>query len=128
MSDTKEQIIEGGYTPYPQYRRESLVTQPIKWWKLGGQDVSHVSVDRGYDVMFDSENAHAKRATRMSVVENINNPYEAAEAEEFYKPVEGYEGTHRFDPHATWTREEEKKLVRKVCIIVFRGNLYWQSD
>ena len=89
--------------------------QPIKWWKLGGQDVSYVSVDHGYDVMFDSETAHAKRATRLSIVENINNPYEAAEAEEFYKPIEGYEGTHRFDPHSTWSQEEEKKLVRKVC-------------
>lgn len=26
-----------------------------------------------------------------------------------------YEGRHRFDPDYTWTAEEEKKLVRKVC-------------
>lgn len=115
MSEKKEQIINEGYSLRSQYRRESLVMQPIKWWKLGGQDVSYVSVDHGYDVMFDSETAHAKRATRLSIVENINNPYEAAEAEEFYKPIEGYEGTHRFDPHSTWSQEEEKKLVRKVC-------------
>ena len=120
MSDTKEHIIEEGHTTQSQYRRESLVRKPAKWWKLGGQDVSHVSVDHGYKVMFDSENVHAKRATRMSVVENVNNPYEAIEAEEFYKPVTGYEGTHRFDPQATWTVEEEKVLVRKVCISIHK--------
>jgi hypothetical protein len=26
-----------------------------------------------------------------------------------------YEGRHRFDPEYTWTEEEEKRLVRKVC-------------
>ena len=117
MSEKKEQTIEEGYSPKSQERRQSLVTQPTKWWKLGGQDVSFVSVDQGYDTMFDSENAHAKEAHRGSVVGNINNPFEAVEAEEFYKPVQGYEGTHRFDPHATWTQEEERKLVRRVCII-----------
>jgi hypothetical protein len=29
-----------------------------------------------------------------------------------YKPIEKYEGSHRFDPTATWTPEEEQKLVR----------------
>lgn len=28
-------------------------------------------------------------------------------------PHEGYEGAHRWDPTATWTPEEEKRVVRK---------------
>ena len=119
MSDSKENIIEQGYNPNSQYRRQSLVTKPLKWWKLGGQDVSHVSVDHGYNVMVDSENDYVKRATRLSIVENVNNPYEAPEVEEIYRPIEGYEGTHRFDPNATWTKEEERQLVRRVCITQF---------
>lgn len=26
-----------------------------------------------------------------------------------------YENRHRFDPNYTWTEEEEKRLVKKVC-------------
>lgn len=36
--------------------------------------------------------------------------------EVFYKPVDGYEGAHRFDPKFQWTAAEEGKVVRKVCI------------
>ena len=32
----------------------------------------------------------------------------------FYKPIDTYEGIHRWDPEVEWTPEEEKKLVRKV--------------
>lgn len=34
--------------------------------------------------------------------------------ESFYKPIETYEGYHRFDPDFQWEPKEEKKLVRKV--------------
>ncbi|KAJ3177064.1 hypothetical protein HDU85_006431 [Gaertneriomyces sp. JEL0708] len=53
-----------------------------------------------------------------------------------YKPRDDYEGAHRWDPKASWTHEEEKKLVRKidwkimsfVCLMFFalqidRGNI-----
>lgn len=33
----------------------------------------------------------------------------------YYEPIASYEGRHRWDPHAEWTEQEEKKLVRKVC-------------
>lgn len=31
-----------------------------------------------------------------------------------YKPIENYEGAHRYDPHYQWTEGEEKRLVRRV--------------
>lgn len=34
--------------------------------------------------------------------------------EEYYKPIEKYEGYHRYDPDYSWTYEEEKSIVRKV--------------
>ncbi|KND02532.1 uncharacterized protein SPPG_09076 [Spizellomyces punctatus DAOM BR117] len=53
-----------------------------------------------------------------------------------YQPRADYEGRHRWDPKASWTAEEEKKLVRKidlrimlfVCLMFFalqldRGNI-----
>ncbi|KAI5459559.1 major facilitator superfamily domain-containing protein [Mariannaea sp. PMI_226] len=54
----------------------------------------------------------------------------------YYKPVETYEGLHRWDPEFEWTEAEEKKLVRKLdwricsfcCLMFFslqldRGNI-----
>lgn len=31
-----------------------------------------------------------------------------------YKPIEKYEGAHRYDPLFQWTEAEEKRLVRRV--------------
>ncbi|KAI4157630.1 MAG: hypothetical protein LQ342_008132 [Letrouitia transgressa] len=39
-----------------------------------------------------------------------------AKAYDIYKPIEKYEGRHRFDLNATWSDDEEKKLVRRVSI------------
>ncbi|KAL1406737.1 hypothetical protein Q8F55_006141 [Vanrija albida] len=33
---------------------------------------------------------------------------------QFYEPPDSYESKHRWDPKATWSKEEEKKLVRKL--------------
>lgn len=34
---------------------------------------------------------------------------------QFWKPLDTYEGAHRFDRDFHWEEEEEKKLVKKVC-------------
>jgi hypothetical protein len=36
--------------------------------------------------------------------------------ETFYKPIEGYEGAHRYDPEYTWSAADERRVVRKVCL------------
>lgn len=86
--------------------------KPRKWWQLGGKDFSHVSVDAGYQT--GSETSSFSDADS-GVIKNQNNVYEDKDAAELYKPIEGYEGAHRFVPNATWTQEEEQALVRKVC-------------
>ncbi|KAG8530560.1 uncharacterized protein KY384_005063 [Bacidia gigantensis] len=56
--------------------------------------------------------------------------------EQYYVPIDTYEGRHRYDPKATWTPDEEKALIRKldfrvcayVCFMFFalqldRGNI-----
>jgi hypothetical protein len=35
------------------------------------------------------------------------------ELADIVRPHESYEGLHRFDPEATWTAEEERRVVRK---------------
>ena len=39
----------------------------------------------------------------------------SGELAEHYRPIEGYEGMHRFDPKAEWTEKEEARVVRQVC-------------
>ncbi|KAA8911561.1 major facilitator superfamily domain-containing protein [Sphaerosporella brunnea] len=54
----------------------------------------------------------------------------------YYKPIDSYEGAHRYDPTATWSEQEEKAIVRKIdwriaswcCLMFFalqldRGNI-----
>ncbi|KAL4909347.1 hypothetical protein BDW74DRAFT_187519 [Aspergillus multicolor] len=62
--------------------------------------------------------------------------FTATEDPRFYKPIDTYEGLHRWDPDFEWTEEEEKKIVRKIdlrvctfaCVTFFalqldRGNI-----
>lgn len=41
-----------------------------------------------------------------------------ADSRRYYEPPDSYESKHRWDPKATWTKEEEKKLVRKLDLRV----------
>jgi hypothetical protein len=36
--------------------------------------------------------------------------------ETFYKPIEGYEGAHRYDPEYVWSAADEGRVVRKVYL------------
>ena len=86
---------------------------PVKrdpWWKFGGNDVSFVSVDAGYAKVAESASSSDTK---------LNEPlgqhvWETEESREIYKPIEGYEGAHRFKPGFQWEPEEERKLVRQV--------------
>ncbi|KAL4810206.1 major facilitator superfamily domain-containing protein [Aspergillus unguis] len=62
--------------------------------------------------------------------------FDQSEDPRFYKPIDEYEGIHRWDPDFDWTEEEEKKLIRKIdwrvctfaCVTFFalqldRGNI-----
>ena len=40
--------------------------------------------------------------------------FDATEDIRHYKPIDTYEGIHRWDPDFEWEEEEEKKIVRKV--------------
>lgn len=42
--------------------------------------------------------------------------FDAVEGHHFYRPIDSYEGLHRWDPEFEWTEDEEKKIVRKVIL------------
>lgn len=40
--------------------------------------------------------------------------FEENSFDQFYVPIDTYEGRHRYDPKARWNEKEEKALVRRV--------------
>lgn len=56
--------------------------------------------------------------------------FDAAEGHHFYRPIDTYEGLHRWDPDFQWTEQEEKKIVRKVirCSCPFLAADYLTSS
>ena len=90
--------------------------QPVRrraWWKLGGRDQSFVSVNSGYP---NAPSSAATSDTKLVSTDDLHNVWETGETQEIYKPIEGYEGAHRFDPSFKWDPQEEKRLVRIVSI------------
>ncbi|KAF2149177.1 phthalate transporter [Myriangium duriaei CBS 260.36] len=112
----------------------SSVRNRQPWWKLGGKDYPFVSVDAGYSSSANSSASSSKSS--LPIPDRSHNVWESVEAVEIYKPIEGYEGAHRFDHDYKWTPEEEKSLVRTLdwrialpaCLMFFalqldRGNI-----
>lgn len=43
--------------------------------------------------------------------------FETGSFEAFYKPIDEYEGAHRFDPEFEWEEKEERRVVRRVSAL-----------
>lgn len=84
------------------------------WWKFGGHDRVFVSSRLGTS---ESTLSSFQKDTGIeNEVTSDGTVFSDSRAAELYEPIERYEGRHRFDPHATWSDEEERKLVRRVAI------------
>jgi hypothetical protein len=82
--------------------------QRRKWWTIGGKDISFAPVDK--DSVAESIDDFENRG----IAGVHGSVFDDTDAKLFYAPVEKYEGRHRFDPDATWTPEEEHRLLRTV--------------
>lgn len=122
----KDEIIETAPPEVGLTQRQ----QPSRWFRWFGKDVSYVSIDEGYDTSSETSSLDEHE------INNSRNVFQSPEAAGIYKLVDGYEGAHRFQPDATWTPEEEQKLVRTLdwrialacCLMFFalqldRGNI-----
>ncbi len=96
-----------------QFPISSTTVTKRPWWKLGGKDLSFTPVDA--DSVAPSSSASVNEDTEAGAANNTHGSvFNDSRAAQFYQPIEKYEGKHRFDPNATWTAEEEQKLVRTV--------------
>lgn len=115
MSGVSESPV--GFKDATVVRQDEDKPKPRRRFKfrLGYTDQSWVPVD--IDENFD----YTRKATSIDDFEHQSghqqgSVFEDAEGAEFYKPIEKYEGRHRFVPDATWTPEEERRLVRTVSL------------
>jgi hypothetical protein len=100
------------------YNGDVIPTKTKPWWKFGGKDYSFVSVNAGYTSTASSSE------TKLESTEKLGrNVYETDEAKDIYKPIQGYEGAHRFDPQFKWSPEEEKRLVKTVSVLSLYSKL-----
>jgi len=116
MSATDEKLSDPGVTEnagnnYP-VTTSKITHRP--WWKLGGKDIIFTPVDP--DSLTSSENPSTEDVETAGIDNVHGSVFDDSGAAQFYKPIEKYEGAHRFDPNATWTPAEEKALVRTVSL------------
>ena len=64
-------------------------------------------LDKGFDASSDEISLEAKP-------QQAGETFAQGGQTRFYKPIDAYEGRHRWDPNAEWTEKEEKLIVRKV--------------
>lgn len=87
------------------------------WWRFGGRDRIFVPS------RLQGSNATFKDFQGDRTINDDHNAdgsvFSDPRAVEIYKPIEKYEGRHRFDLHATWSADEEKRLVRRVSSVNF---------
>jgi hypothetical protein len=103
-------VVEKSGSHYPISNAKTTQRRP--WWKLGGKDISFAPVDPD---SVTTSNTGSVEDIETTGLDNIHGSvFDDSGAAQFYQPIDKYEGKHRFDPNATWTPEEEQRLVRKV--------------
>ncbi|KAJ6086799.1 hypothetical protein N7467_005713 [Penicillium canescens] len=58
------------------------------------------------------------RERQQSHSNKAEGTFEGADSHHLFRPIDSYEGLHRWDPDFQWTEQEEKKIVRKIDIRV----------
>lgn len=94
-----------------QHHGNALDTNP--WWKFGGRDRSFIPTAS------ETSSTIIDRKDSRDIEDEVtldDSVFNNAKAFDIYKPIEKYEGRHRFDPKAVWSEAEEKKLVRRVSM------------
>lgn len=100
-------------------RRRDSAIQTNPWWKFGGRDRSFIPTRaQTSQTSLDKQQHSLDKPDQHRDIEDENTAddsvFNNAKAFDIYKPIDKYEGRHRFDPRATWSEAEEKKLVRRV--------------
>jgi hypothetical protein len=84
--------------------------------ELHGQDEDEQEADDPRS----SINSHSPILPKSEIAESNQESvdgratFDTSGLESHYKPVDGYEGAHRYDPSYSWEPVDEQRVVRKV--------------
>ena len=90
-------------------------TKANPWWKFGGHD--RIFVTSRLETSGSSLSSSQDDTSVQLKNTKDGTVFSDTSVAEFYEPIEKYEGRHRFDQSATWSDEEERKLVRRVTFL-----------
>ena len=68
------------------------------------------------------------RERQQSHSNKAEGTFEGADSHHLFRPIDSYEGLHRWDPDFQWTEQEEKKVVRKVSDFAFKSGTDAQTE
>jgi hypothetical protein len=87
-----------GSTPATAYDRDAPIS---------GKEIDLTGSASNSDIDFHSSNKSKERTTFAT----------KGLRQDHYRPIDSYEGIHRYDPEFDWEPEEERKVVRKVRLL-----------
>lgn len=64
----------------------------------------------------DSSTDISDRQLEQSSSAKGKSTFDASVGHHLYRPIDSYEGIHRWDPEFEWLENEEKRVVRKVSL------------
>ena len=97
-------------TADPKRPSVSVVTNVLRHGLGRGQ--RNVNLHGAESSSIESEQALEQLAAKQARGETFASGGETR----YYKPIDTYEGRHRWDPEAEWTEGEEKRIIRKVIM------------
>lgn len=108
---------------YPNPRQSQDSQEPLlQQWRTMAADSTPAPISAG-DIPVTGKEVHLTGSASSSDVEVHRSGKGYREGATFatrglrqenYRPVDSYEGLHRYDPDFEWEPEEERKVIRKV--------------
>lgn len=111
VSLTDQSVIEDGELP-------SRYTRPFTFTSVVRGFLAAMAPDppKEFDKDLSDDGVYVEHATLSDSSSGTSATfnYSGLDPSRFYKPIDTYEGLHRWDPHFEWTAKEEKQVVRRV--------------
>jgi hypothetical protein len=121
--DRQDEVFEGETFPLIQEPTASRPSSPV--YDLEASGSASGDADSAMATQYPEGKTYADVAVTPKENTNIfrrkeNTTFDNDSLQDFYKPIDTYEGRHRYDPEFEWTPKEEKKLVRKVALALLQ--------